>query len=314
MLGPAPFPGRCGIAETAVPVLRDAVLDAWDAFLEVARSADLTRPSRLPGWSGADTCIHLGDWDDHRVLASIEHTARTGGAPDAVHDPDASNARLVAAHRDASPAQVLASLERSRDALATWFDGPGPAEIGLATCGSAVGPLPLLSLLHAGVYELAVHALDLHPCGAAAPPPSLLDRGLAALLDVTGALSARAGIDLTVTAQAPAGGWAFTSGPDGWTTSPVPAGPFAGVGVRGSAADLLDASCGRTALPLLLVSRRLQVQQLTSFMRLAPLLSQVPGLPGGAALRAGVGGVGAVTGSVGAVAGGVGKLLGRLRG
>lgn len=306
MLGPVPYAGRCGVAESDIPVLAQAVLSAWDAFLEVARSADLSRPSRLPGWSGADACIHLGDWDDHRVLAGLEANARKG-PDDTVHDPDESNARLVAAHRGDSTDEVLAALQRSRDALATWFAGPGPHELGRATCGSAVGPLPLLGLVHAGTYELAVHALDLGPCGAAAPPAALLDRGLAALLDVTGALSARAGIDITVTAQASGGGWAFTSGPAGWTTAPVAAGRFAGVGVRGSAADLLDASAGRAALPLLLVSRRLVVQQLPSFMRLAPLLSEVPGLPGGAALRAGVSGLGSVTG-------GVGRLWGRLRG
>ena len=139
-----------------------------------------------------------------------------------------------------------------------------------------------------------------------APPPALLDRGLAALMDATGALSARAGIHLTVTAQTPGGGWSFRSDHDGWTTQQAPAGPFDGVGVRGTAADLLDASAGRSALPMLVVSRRLQVQQLPSFMRLAPLVAEVPGLPGGAALKAGIGGLGVVTG-------GVGKLLGKLR-
>ena len=113
-------------------------------------------------------------------------------------------------------------------------------------------------------------------------------------------------IDITVTAQGGSGGWAFTSGPDGWTTQPVPAGEFAGVGVRGTVPDLLDASAGRAALPLLFLQRRLHVQQLSSFMRLAPLVSEVPGLPGGAALRTGITGLSAVTG-------GVGKLLGRLR-
>lgn len=305
MLGPVLFEGRCGTAQAPVDELGAAVLTAWDAFLDVARSADLDRPSRLPGWSGRDTCIHLGDWDDHRVMTGIVQAAREGGGQQPGH-PDGANTRLVAAHRDASSEQVLAALQNARDALAAWFAGPGPAELGRARVASSIGSLPLLSLVHAGVYELAVHALDLGPCGAMAPPPALLDRGLAALMDATGALSARAGIHLTVTAQAPGGGWSFSSDHDGWTTRPVPAGHFDGVGVRGTAADLLDASAGRSALPMLLVSRRLHVQQLPSFMRLAPLVSEVPGLPGGAALKAGIGGLGAVTG-------GVGKLLGKLR-
>lgn len=305
MLGPVPFEGRCGVAMVMPDELAESVLSAWDAFLVVARSANLTRPSRLPGWTGLATCIHLGDWPDHRVMHGIEQSARTGGRESAA-DPDVTNARLVAAHRDASPEDVLAALQRSRDVLGVWFAGPGPVELGSARCASAIGALPLLSLVHAGVYELAVHALDLAPCGADAPSTALLDRGLAALIDATGALSARAGIDITVTAQAPSGGWSFSSSGDGWSTQPVPPGSFAGVGVRGTAADLLDASAGRAALPVLLLSRRLVVQQLPAFMRLAPLVHEVPGLPGGAALRAGVGGLGAVTG-------GVGKLLGRLR-
>jgi hypothetical protein len=151
-----------------------------------------------------------------------------------------------------------------------------------------------------------VHALDLAPCGAAAPSGFLLGRGLGALMDVTGALSSQSGIDITVTAQSGFGGWSFTSTTDGWTTRPVPAGPFEGVGVLGAAADLLDASAGRAQVPLLLVQRRLRVQEMASFMRLAPLVHEVPGLPGGSALRAGVSGLSSVTG-------GVNKLIGRLR-
>jgi uncharacterized protein (TIGR03083 family) len=304
MLGPAPATGRFGLAERDPAELGREVLAAWDAFLDVAGSADLSRPSRLPGWSGRDTCVHLGSWDDSRVLDAVLESARTGELDDA-GDPDEGNARLLAAHRDASDAEVLDALERARARIARFFaEEAEPA--GRLLSRSTVGPLPVLSLVHAGTYELAVHALDLAPCGAPPPAAHLLDRGLAALLDVTGALSARAGVDIALTGTAPTGGWRFTSGPDGWTTERVPAGPFEGVGVRGSAVDLLDASAGRTGLPHLLLARRLHVQQLPQWMRLAPLLDDVPGLPGGAALKAGVGGLSSVVG-------GVGKVLGRFR-
>jgi uncharacterized protein (TIGR03083 family) len=306
MLGPTRFPSPCGLAETGASPLGEAVVGAWDAFLAVVDSADLSRPSRLPGWTGRDTCIHLGSWDDHRVLVGLVEAARNrGGSPPG--DVDEDNARLVAAHRDATDAEVRAALQRSRDIIAAWFGGPEPAELGAARVRSSVGELPLLSLLHAGCYELAVHALDLAPCGADAPSPLLLDRGLGALIDVTGALSARSGIEITVTAQAPDGGWSLSSTSRGWTTRPVPAGVFAGVGVSGTAPDLLDASAGRAHVPVLLVQRRLKVQELSSFMRLAPLLQDVPGVPGGPVLKAGVAGLSSVSG-------GVGRLLGRLRG
>jgi uncharacterized protein (TIGR03083 family) len=304
MLGAQPATGRFGLAETDPAELGRDVLAAWDAFLDVARGADLGRPSRLPGWSGRDTCIHLGSWDDSRVMDAVLASARTGDVADAP-DPDAGNQALVAAHREASDAEVLDALVAARERIARFFADEA-TETGRLLSRSTVGPLPVLSLVHAGTYELAVHALDLAPCGAPPPAAHLLDRGLAALLDVTGALSARAGVDIALTGTAPTGGWRFTSGPDGWTTERVPAGPFEGVGVRGSAVDLLDASAGRTGLPHLLLARRLHVQQLPQWMRLAPLLDDVPGLPGGAALKAGVGGLSSVVG-------GVGKVLGRFR-
>lgn len=303
MLGPDPIAPPCGLALEDPAALGDAVVGAWDDFLDLVDTADLSRPSRLAGWSGRDACIHLGSWQDHRVLAGIVAAARAGGGQ---HPADDGHAALVAAHRDASDGDVRAALRRSRDVVEAWFDGPEPAELATARVRSSVGELPLLSLVHAGCYELAVHGLDLAPCGAAAPSPFLLHRGLGALMDVTGALSAQSGIDLTVTAQTGTGGWSFTSTTDGWTTQPVPAGPFAGVGVLGTAPDLLDASAGRAQVPLLLVQRRLRVQEMASFMRLAPLVHEVPGLPGGSALKAGVSGVSSVTG-------GVTKLIGRLR-
>ena len=286
--------GRTGLSETDAGELGEVVVACWDAFVDLASdpATDLTRPSRLPGWTGADTCVHLGEWDDNTPMQGLLASARAGGAG-TPGSPDDGNARLVAAHRTAGPDGVLAALVRARDRVADWFDGPGPAELGRHLSCSAVGPLPVLSLVHAATYELAVHALDLGPCGAPAPPPLLLDRGLAALMDVTGALSVRSGVHTTVTAQTPAGGWSFTSGA-GWTVQRVAPGAYAGAGVHGSTADLLDTSAGRTNLAQLLLQRRLVVQDLGGFMRLAPLLHDAPGLPGGAVLRGAVGGLGRV--------------------
>ena len=287
--------GRAGLAESDPAELGAAVVACWDAFVDVASdpATDLTRPSRLPGWSGADTLVHLGQWPDSTPLAGVLASARADGAGQA-GPPDAANGRLVAAHRAEGPDAAVAALVRARDTLADWFEGPEPAQLGRQVSSSAVGPLPVLSLVHAGTYELAVHALDLAPCGAPAPDPFLLERGLAALMDVTGALAARSGVVTTVTAQTPAYGWAFTSG-DGWTLERTAGGSHDGAGVRGAVQDLLDTSAGRTALPQLLLSRRLVVQDLRGFMRLAPLLHEVPGLPGGPVLAGAVGGLGRVT-------------------
>lgn len=312
--GPRPAPVPSGLSGTDASELGREILSAWEEFLDVVRagSTDLSRPSRLSGWSGKDLLIHLGSWPDSRVLTSVLESAATGGHGTSPN-PDAGNAALVAAHRDATPEQAIEAIELARDRIAEFFGSGEAGTWGRMLSRSDVGPLPVLSLVHAGTFELAVHALDLAPCGAPPPGAHLLDRGLAALIDVTGSLAARSGVDIEVTGQTPSGGWAFRSNAEGWTTTRVAPGSFDGAGVRGSAPDLLDTAAGRANLGQLLLTRRLQVQQLPQWMRLAPLLDDVPGLPGGAALKTAVGGLSGVAGSLSGVAGGVGRALGRLR-
>jgi len=305
------FPaGRCGLADTPPDVLGQSILRAWDAFLDLVAVTDLARPSRLPGMTGRDVLVHLGSWPDNRVVDSLLANARAGAAGTST-SLDETNVQLLAAHRDATTEQVVAALHDGRAALAAFFGSSEAVALGRALARSTAGPLPVLTLLNAGTFELAVHALDLAPCGA--PPPSLhlLDSGLSALVDITGGLASRAGVHLVLGAQTRDGGWAFDSGEHGWTTAPLPAGTLRGVGVSGTAADMLEGASGRVALPQLLVTRRLVVHSLAQWMRLAPLLDDVPGLPGGAALR---GAVGSVGGLVGGVASGLGRVLGRLRG
>lgn len=307
MVGPVLASGRIGVADSDPAELGREIVNCWDEFLAVVRdpATDLSRRSRLPSGSGRDMLVHLGHWDDSPVLDSLVASARTGTLDDSP-PPDHANQALVAAHRDASTEQVVAAVQEGRDRMAAFFNSGEAAEIGRLLSRSTVGPLPVLSLLHAGTYELAVHALDLAPCGAPRPATHLLDRGLAALIDVTGSLSARAGVEITLAGTTPDGGWQFTSGPDGWTTEQHPSATVDGVGVLASVTDLLDASSGRASVPQLLLSRRLHVAQMQQWMRLAPLLEDLPGLPGGAALRTTVHGLSGV-------AGGVGRVLGRFR-
>ena len=313
-----PAAGRCGLADTDPDELGTAVLGAWDAFLDVVRSpaTDLTLPSRLTGWRGQDVLVHLGSWPDCRVLDGLLASADTGGhgvSP----PPDLANDALVDAHRDATAEQVVDALLVARERIERFFGSDEAGTYGRLLARSTVGALPVASLVHAATFELAVHALDLAPCGAPQPADALLDRGLAALLDVTGSLTAAAGVEIELTGQTPGGGWAFTSDAGGWSVARTAAGPFAGVGARGSAQDLLDTAAGRSHLPALLLSRRLQVQQLSQWMRLAPLLDDVPGLPGGAALRTAVGGLSGVAGGLAGLAdgvsGGLSRALGRFR-
>ena len=300
-----------GLAGDPLDVQRDRVLAAWTGFIDAVASTDLSRPSRLPGWTGHDVAVHIADWDERTTLDHLVTQARTASVAEQVDvespglsgagrvdasgsgagspnvagsgpaDQDAGNAAVVAAHRTASRADVLAALARSRQGVADWFATDEPSTLGRVTVMSVVGPLPLLTVVNAGAYELAVHALDLH----SAPAPSLLDAGLAALVDVTGVFAHRGGLRTSLTAWTGASGWQVRTDASGWRTAPVATRP-PGAAMEGPAAVLLDASAGRRAVPALLASRALRVHGLPEILRLAPIVDKIPGLPGGPALRA----------------------------
>ncbi|HEY7592734.1 MAG TPA: maleylpyruvate isomerase N-terminal domain-containing protein, partial [Actinophytocola sp.] len=277
-------PGRAGLASLPLGEQRDRVLASWDGFLAAAADVDLDRPSRLPGWSGHDVLVHVGDWAGVTTLDTLLAEARSGTvAPP--YDVDAINAEVVAAHRDVPNADVLAAVRRCRDRMAEWFAAPdaadGPSALGLTPVMSSVGVLPLLTVVNASGYELAVHTLDL----GVRPDDGLLDAGLAALVDVTGVFAHRRGLRSALTAWTGRSGWQVRTERDGWVTAAVRERP-PGAAVEGDAAVLLDTSAGRRAVPALLASRTMRVHGLADIVRLAPIVEEVPGLPGGPALRA----------------------------
>ena len=275
------------------------VLEAWDAFLDQVATVDLDRPSRLSGWRAHEIAVHLGCWDDHTALADLIASARSGGVG-TPPEVDAVNARVTAAHRNASREEVLAALRRNRDATAHYLKQE-PVELDTAATVSVVGRLPLLSVVLGQAYELAVHGLDLVSCGAEPPPPSVLNSGLAALVDVTGALAASCDITGGVTLATPEGGWAFAADRDGWTVRRVPAGSFSGPAVEASATLLLEAASGRINPVPAAATRRLKVHDVAGLLVLAPIVQKVPGIPGGPILQLAA-----------RTMGGAGGMLGRL--
>jgi uncharacterized protein (TIGR03083 family) len=278
------------------------VLEAWDAFVEQAESVDLERSSRLPGWRAQEICVHLGCWDDHHALADLIASARAGGIGTAP-DVDAVNARVTAAHRNASRDEVLAALRRNREATARYL-ADEPLDLDTASAVSVVGRLPLLSIVLGQAYELAVHGLDLGACGAAPPPPSVLQSGLAALADVTGALAASMDITGGATLATPDGGWTFAADADGWTVRQVTPRQVSGPAVEATAAHLLlEAASGRINPVPAVARRRLRVHEVSGLLALAPIAQKVPGIPGGPILQLAA-----------RTMGGAGGMLGRLFG
>ena len=276
------------------------VLHAWDAFLEQAAAVDLSRGTRLRGWRAQEVCVHLGVWPDHAALAGLAADARSGGIGVAA-DPDAVNARVVAAHRDASRAEVLAALRDGRAATERYL-ADEPDWLDTAPTVSTVGRLPMLSVVLGQAYELAVHGLDLVSAGAPPPPHEVLQSGIAALADVTGALAAAGGITAGAALATPDGGWAFAADARGWTVRRLAPGEVPGTAVQAAADVLLDAASGRVNPVVALARRRLAVHELAGLMALAPIVQSAPGIPGGPILSLAARTLGTA-----------GGLLGRLR-
>lgn len=293
--------------------IRDRVVRAWDDFLRVADGVDMTARSRLPGWRAHEICVHLGAWPEHQpvngVLAAAREVLR-GTPPGPPPDPDDVNSGVITTHRQASRDDVMSALRLARKQAADYLEGDEPHELDQVPVVSTVGPLPTLTILHAQIYELAVHGLDLHALGGPAPGPSLLDGGLAALTDAAGALAARVGIASTAGIGSEVGSWAFHSGSEGWrigrwgegSRQDVGSPDFAGklpVRVHAPAAMLLEASAGRINPLKAVVTRRLKVHGLPGLLGLAPIVETVPGIPGGPALRVAAKGLASAGGALG---------------
>ncbi|MCA1824559.1 MAG: maleylpyruvate isomerase family mycothiol-dependent enzyme [Mycobacteriales bacterium] len=285
---------RLGLVSYDVRDVSARTLAAWDDFATLAAATPLDRSTRLTGWRAREVIAHLGTWRDHDPMRDSVASAAAGGAG-ARPVPDEVNARVTAAHATATRRQLLDALARSRARVEAWADS-GHQNADAPTI-SSLGLLPLGTLVNAGCYELAVHALDLASAGGPQPGDDLLHAGVSALVDVTGALAARQDISVHLAACTPYGSWEFSAANGGWTTQPLSGTPH-GAAVRGSAADLLDASAGRAAIPKLLLLRRLKVSDLGQLMKLAAIVEDVPGLPGGVALAK----------AISVIGGGLGRL------
>lgn len=285
----APSPGERGLASHQPSQVAELLDPAWASLERTAEHVDLDAATRLPGWAARQVLVHLGSWDEgHRADRVAE--AR-GAVIRPAQDADARNARLIAAHHDASREEVLCALRRARRETSAYLLGDDVSTTGTRPVSSVVGELPLVALFVGRAYELAVHALDLVPAGAAPPEPEVLVAGLAALTDVTGALVARAGITATFAVVTPVAGWVVGVHGGDWTTSRLergrPARALGWPGVEGSAGDVLDASAGRAPAARLLLTRRLRAYDVPGLVQLLPAVEGAPGLPGGAGVRAG---------------------------
>jgi hypothetical protein len=298
-----PSRGEQGVLTSGATAAGHRTVRGWDLFVDAVRDIDQAAPSRSPHRTGRELLLPLGFWPETRSVAEVVADAEAGRTAPAV-DLDAVDAAALAANPRASATDVVVALQAARDELAAFLRSRRSPRVRALVTASPLGPLPVLTLLHAMPYRLAVAALDLEPCGAT-PTDELLEIGVAALVDTTGALAAREGVPGSITAVMPGAVWGFGADEGGWRCVELrdgadPEGPS----VQADARVLLDITSGReTNIAALWRDRRLVTRDIPGLLRLAPVLEQVPGIPGGAALRAAA-----------RYLGGLGRLLGRLPG
>jgi hypothetical protein len=294
-----PSPHDHGLASGDPDALAGAIVRGWELFEESLGTADLDLPSRKAGWLGREIVAKVGEWEFGRRLEHMLAEAHDGDAD--FYDADALDEQVRAGVADLPEDDILAAVATARQTTAEWLASDGPQTWGLVHTSSPLGPLPVLTVMNAMTYQLAIASIDLEPCGVQ-PPDELMHIGLMALVDTTGALAARKHVTGSFTAVTPdlIVGAAARGGH--WRTAVLDTDPHVGPGVVAPARTVLDVTSGRANVAHLYRSGALHVRDLTGLLRLAPVLDGVPGIPP-------LGAVGRALSVVDAVGG----LFGRLR-
>ena len=277
----APEPGERGRASADLPGMLAATVAAWDALIAEVSHIPLSVVGRHKKRTAARTLVVLGSWPEGRPLAAIRADALSGittAAPlDAIED------RIITAHVHDSAEEILASLERARDDVATWAASPNLDQEALLPVGGPLGVVPLATLVAATSYQCAVAALDLAPLGVRASN-ELLAAGLASLVDTVGAVAVQQEGAITLLALTPQLriGTA-TDGPD-WCTRQVDD-EMPGPALVCSAGLLLDIASGRASATAAYARGEVQARDLGGLVTVAQVLAGAPGLPGTEGLR-----------------------------
>ena len=265
-----PSPGERGVTSSDPAGAAARTLASWDGFIALAEKADLQAVARAKGRLGREVVLPLGAWPQTRSLDQVLDDAAAGRTITHV-DLEREEREVIAAHIGASDAELVDALRAAREDLATFLASAPPPDLLHDLTASPLGPLPVLTLLHAVAYQLAVCALDLEPCGVTAPAV-----------------------------------WGFAAAGGAWRTARLrrPDGAPDGPAVEAAARVIIDITSGRNLnVPGLWRDGSLVTHDLAGLSRLTPVLEQVPGLPGGTALRA-----------ASKAFAGVGRILGRLPG
>lgn len=280
---PSVAPGPIGLASAGPQQLALRTEQAWRDFRQAISTVDLTASTRVKRRSPGAVIAKVGDWPESRQLPEIVADARAGRLE--TIDQDAIDERVMALHQDEPLPGLLAAVDRAIESLAEFRSRWATTEkLALLPVGSPLGVLPVLTYLHAAAFQLAVAARDLGNAGVSVPD-NLISSGLAALVDTTGALAARMKIDTSFAVQTQLGTVITTSTEQTWTVTESADRDVDLPGLRGDAALLIDMASGRRNPIGPIRSKQVQIRDMSSLMKLAPIAQANPGLPGGPILR-----------------------------
>ena len=287
-----PSLGERGLATSDPGRLAASVAQSWALFSAMVDDVDLDAVTRARGLTAREVVIPLGAWSDNRPLSALLDEARRGIVGE--HDQGALVDAVREAHRAEPDDAVREALRRQGEEMETFLYGDGLAELGALPVASMLGTLPVITFLHAATYPLATSALDLEQAGARVPD-ALLDNGLLGLLDTIGALAARQGVTASIAALTPMGISATGATGGAWRTVRLDEsdldGDFpesAGPSVEGAARLILDVTSGRADIPTAVRRKEIAVHDFPGLLALAPIVEQVPGIPGRATLVAAI--------------------------
>jgi hypothetical protein len=278
--GLLPAPGERGRVSDDLAGTLDATVGAWDDLLAAVAHVDPEAPSRKAGRSAARTLVVLGSWPEGRPLAAIRRDALAGLTT--AEPLDAIEGRIIDAHVGDSREDLIESLHRARDDVATWAASPDVSREALLPVAGPLGIVPLGTLVAATAYQCAVAVRDLEPAGAVVTP-RLLACGLTALIDTVGAVASQQQSELSLTAITPQASIGTGAREGDWRTMLVeaPEGPS----LICDAGLLLDIASGRTSAPAAYARGELRAQDLPGLLAVAQVLARSPGLPGTDGLR-----------------------------
>ncbi len=277
-----PSPGERGLATADPHALVSTTLAAWDLFSDCALEVDPAAAVRKR--TAGQAVAEMGTWPGSRTLTDMLEDARAGRTS---MPADASTPDVPA---EPTTAELAAALRRSRDSLAQWVESDPEWEAdSLLLTPTMLGPLPLLTAIHGATYPMALIALDLAAADLTAPE-ALLNTGLNALVDTTGAFAARVSAAASITARVPHRQIGTGAARGDWCTRDVSDAPpnEAGPAVVADVSTVLTVTAGRADVAGLYRSGSLRLHDVPGLLHWVPVVESVPGLPGGAALaRAG---------------------------